>query len=95
MACRLLLVVAVLIGPAGFGSAQDLPTTQLEDYAQTVRQRVLTRSLLRQHGASARGQGLNPRARATCLYKRRAVANLGAGDPRVRRLYALCAQAGY
>jgi hypothetical protein len=47
----------------------------------------------RRQGKAA--DGLTPNARATCLNKARAASNLGANHPDVRRLYALCAQAGY
>lgn len=34
-------------------------------------------------------------AAATCRNKARAAANMGRGHPKVKRLYQLCAQAGY
>lgn len=87
-------VASILLASSAI--AQDLPTTQLEDHAQVVRQDALTRALLRQRQSRARSSGtLSPEARAACANKKRAAANLGWGHPKVRRLYALCAQAVY
>lgn len=88
---------------------QDLPTNQLEQHADVVRQRTLddaltTRNRTRPNapdGAAARRSGETPaieqtpeRARA-CANRERFAAEHGRNHPQVRRLYALCAQAGY
>jgi hypothetical protein len=88
---------AMVLAVAATATAQDLPTNQLEDHAGVVRQDILTRSLLRQrqNGRGSDAAALSPNARRTCRNKGRAAANLGADNPKVRRLYALCAQAGY
>ena len=90
--CRAIIVVAALTPAASVAVAQDLPTTQLQDHAQVVRQGILVRSLLKRR--SARSTMLSPQARATCANKGRAAAKFGMGDPKVRRLYALCARVG-
>lgn len=41
------------------------------------------------------GQGVSATAAATCRNKQQAAANLGRNHPKVKRLYQLCAQAGY
>ena len=58
-------VATVLLLTASAAIAQDLPTTQLDDHGQTVRQAMLVRSLLRQR-SGRRSPGLDPDARATC-----------------------------
>lgn len=90
MTCRATLVLTLLA--AHSAPAQDLPTTQLEDHGQVVRQGVLTRSLLRQRSG---GRTSKVEARTTCANKARAAADFGASHPNVRRLYALCARSGY
>lgn len=42
-----------------------------------------------------RARGAQSEAEATCANKHRAAANLGMNHPKVRRLYALCARAGF
>lgn len=75
-------------GIATCASAQDLPTTQLQDHGQVVRQDMLTRSLLRQNRTRA------PRATkgqmSACTQKAKFRAQYGAGHPQVRELYRLC-----
>lgn len=89
-------VATALILLTSTAIAQDLPTNQLEHHAQVVRQDMLTRSLLTQrNGRNRSAASFSPEARAGCANKRSAASNLGPDHPKVRRLYALCAQAGY
>lgn len=88
------LLVVLLASTGVPAAAQDVPATQLQDHAEVVRQDMLTRSLLRQPRRRTPTPTLNARAAATCANKGSAAARLGMDDPRVKRLYALCAQAG-
>lgn len=72
--------------------AQDLPTTQMADHAQVMRQDNLTRSLLHQNRADLR----RPTARQAtlCASKQKYRARYGADNPSVRKLYGLCRGVG-
>jgi hypothetical protein len=49
----------------------------------------------RYNGRSGGASAAEARTRATCMNKGRAAQNLGPDHPSVRRLFSLCAQAGY
>lgn len=89
---RKAIVMAATTLATSMAVGQDIPTTQLDDHAQVVRQDMLTRSLLKRR--TARSTGVSPEAPATCAHKGRAAANFGANHLKVRRLYALCARVG-
>jgi hypothetical protein len=81
----------------GAAAAQDLPTTQMSDHAQVLRQDTLTRSLLRQRQAQRNAvgpDGLDENSRAVCRNKGEGAAKLGRDHPLVDRLYRACAKAG-
>lgn len=89
----LFLVAALLVSAPVAGSAQDLPTTQVEDHGRVVLQDCTTRRLVNRDG---RRQPRRPTAaqRSACAAKARFRAQHGAGDARARRLYALCRGVG-
>lgn len=100
MKIKLYAIAAALFIIAPAAHAQDLPTDQLMNHSQVVRQDSLTRSLLQQkqnnaNGGQASGTALTPKAKATCENKEQAAKNFGKDHPKVRQLYALCAKAGY
>lgn len=87
-------MIAFTLIAAGGASAQDLPTTQMADHAQVMRQDTLTRSLLRQNRnghSSRRPTAAQSRA---CATKQRFRSQLGADHPKVMQLYGLCRRVG-
>lgn len=101
MSClaAVLLAAGMLFGASA--QAQDLPTDQLSRHADVARQGVLRdKTVFRNRPNVGRGRSYNQnkgtpaqaaRAGATCANKGQAAALHGRADPRVRRLYALCA----
>lgn len=98
------MVVLVMAGAVlmaqGPVLAQDIPSPYEGAIAEQGQRQMMDRLAKRrlEQAYQRRGvarTGLSPRARATCRNKARAAADWGRNDPRVRRLYALCAQAGY
>jgi hypothetical protein len=89
----LFLFAALLVSTPVAGAGQDLPTTQVEDHGRVVLQDSTTRRLVNRSGAR---QARKPTAaqRSACAAKARFRARHGAGDARVRRLYALCRGVG-
>jgi len=89
MGARIVFTALVAVTSA---SAQDLPTSQMADHAQVMRQDTLTRSLLRPDRAGSR----RPTARQTalCASKWNYRARYGADNPSVRKLYGLCRGVG-
>lgn len=70
-------------------------TDQLERHADVVRQGILVDKTVNRNRNGAARQGISPKSQAICASKHRMAARLGRSHPRVRRLYGLCAQAGY
>jgi hypothetical protein len=89
----LLFAALMLIAAPIAGAGQDLPTTQVEDHGGVVLQDSTTRRLVNRGGPR---QVRKPTAaqRSACAAKARFRAQHGAGDVRVRRLYALCRGVG-
>lgn len=100
------LTMAVLLAGAFVAAntplaAQDIPSPYdgaVAEHGQRqmmdrLAKRRLEQAYQRQRGATHRD--VSPRAKATCRNKAQAAATLGRNDPKVRQLYALCAQAGY
>lgn len=83
---------AMMAFGAATAMAQDLPTTQMADHAQVMRQDNLTRSLLRQN----RGGSRRPTAAqaSACASKQKFRSQYGADHPQVRKLYGLCQGVG-
>jgi hypothetical protein len=93
-----LIIAAGLIGITTSAVAQDLPVPDTSGaYADSLLSRRLGDSMMRyqrRHNGGPRPSSA-ANARATCANKGRAAANFGIDHPKVRQLYALCAQAGY
>lgn len=85
----------LLLSAALLFTAQDLPTTQLEDHGRVVLHDSMTRSMLRQSYAR-QGRGAAPtRAQVSaCAAKGRFRAQHGADHPQVQKLYQLCRARG-
>ena len=97
---RTFIIAAGLIGTTTSAVAQDLPVPDTSGaYASSLLSRRLGDSMMnyqrRRGGGGGPQQAVSSRTRATCANKGRAAANLGRGNPKVRQLYALCAQLGY
>lgn len=100
MLSRILVICGLGITAAPV-AAQDIPSPYegaLAEQGQrqmmdTLARRRWQQAQQRRHGR--RAIALSPKARATCLNKARAARNFGRSDPKVRRVCALCAQAGY
>lgn len=88
--------VAALVFAASPAAAQDLPTNQLEQHADVVRQDTLLRSTLR-HSRARQNGATRPTARQAeaCANRARFRQEYGADHPQVRKLNSLCARAGF
>jgi len=99
MSPRILILAAALAAPAAPAMAQEVSVPDYQgDYAQSLLNRRLSESMMdyqRRRGNTARSNTLSPSARAICIDKARVAARLGRNTPKARRLYALCAHAGY
>lgn len=93
-ACSIAVALVLAGTPAG---AQDLPTDQLDRHAETVRHNSVLRSNLRQSYARQNGRNVNRSSSqaAACANRARFSRQYGADHPKVRKLHALCARAGY
>lgn len=88
-------VLAVASVPAAaqdFGSMASDSLSSAGSHAGTVGVNSHLNCRSRDNRAS---QSAAAEARAGCANKARAAANLGADHPKVKRLFQLCAQAGY
>ena len=97
MKTRLWAAVTTLVLATPSVVAQDLPTDQLERHAETVRHNSVLRSNLRHSYARQNGRNVNRTASqaAACANRARFSRQYGADHPKVRKLHALCARAGY
>ncbi|MFS0736331.1 hypothetical protein ABC347_04705 [Sphingomonas sp. 1P06PA] len=84
------LGLMLLAGSAA--TAQDLPTTQIEDHGAVVRQDALTRSLLRTPRPGS--QSPSPAQRSACAALPRLRIQHGSDHPKLLRLEAHCRDAG-
>jgi hypothetical protein len=92
LAASAFLLTSVPGAAQDFGSMASDSLSSAGSFAGTVG----VNSHVDQRSRSSRAsRNLDAEARAGCANKARAAANLGANHPKVRRLYALCAQAGY
>lgn len=97
MHIKLRTTLTALVFVASPVAAQDLPTNQLEQHADTVRQgtllrQTLGRSTARQNGRRATGTARQAEA---CANRARFSREYGADHPKVRQLNSLCARSGY
>lgn len=93
-ACSIAMALILTTPPV---VAQDLPTDQLDRHAETVRHNSVLRSNLRQSYARQNGRNVNRTSSqaAACANRARFSQQYGADHPKVRKLHALCASAGY
>jgi hypothetical protein len=91
--CSAIAVLAIASSPV---AAQDLPTDQLEQHADVVRQDTLLKSTLRHSTArqDERAHRATPRQAAACAKKAQFRSEYGADHPKVQKLYSLCRSVG-
>lgn len=92
-------IVALAFMPTS-GSAQDLPTDQLQNHGQVVRDNAILRHNLDYARRSNGGRSSvradpTPRKAAICAQRPRYAREYGADHPKVRQLNALCERDGY
>ncbi|SOB86560.1 hypothetical protein SAMN06297144_1666 [Sphingomonas guangdongensis] len=85
------LLLAVATMTQDYGSMASDSLSSAGSFAGTV---GVNANLKTQPRSKQSARNVDAEARAGCANKGRAAARLGAEHPKVRRLYALCAQAG-
>ncbi len=91
---RMVLASALALIAATPAAAQLDPLSYGEAAASIGRTQVMNEAITQQN-ASRNAAATRQRARATCARKDALAARHGNDDPRVKKLFSLCAQAGY